>query len=93
MSMSVCKFDSEMKGYTVLYDCIPTIEDAELLAQLAMIEKRNDELIFIFPGWNRGINEKTELYNKALVLANEYKFNNKRGYFSFNKDNVNLDEG
>ena len=75
MSMSVCKFSSEMKGYTILYDCIPTIEEAELLAQLAMTEKRNDELIFVFPGWNKGINRKPELYNKALVLANEYKSN------------------
>lgn len=84
MSISVCKFDSEMRGYTVLYDCIPTIEEAELLAQLAMTEKQNNELIFIFPGWNKGIDKKPELHNKALVLAGEYK-HDKKYYVPFNK--------
>jgi hypothetical protein len=75
----------KMSGYSIhktnpdyginicLYEFINTIDEADLLAQLAMCNKRQDELIIIMPGWNRGINEKPELYQRALKLAEEYK--------------------
>jgi hypothetical protein len=75
MSLSVCKMDRRNNNkYEELYDCIEDPEDALLLAQLAMSNKRDDELIFIFPGWNRSIKtHHEEEYAKALLLAEKYK--------------------
>jgi hypothetical protein len=45
-----------------------------MLAQLEMSRKTNwDELIVIFPGWNKGIKENPDLYEKALELEAKYK--------------------
>lgn len=71
--MTVCKLNQVNHTHTELYNCIETMEEAELLAQLAMLDKRDDELIFIFPGWNRGINKNQQEYERALQLAEEYK--------------------
>lgn len=78
-SLSVAKLknsynDRRTYSYEVLYDCISDPEDALLLAQLAMCEKDDNELIFIFPGVNYSIktNHK-ELYKKALELAERCK--------------------
>ncbi len=61
--------------YEVLYDCISDPEDALLLAQLAMCEKDDNELIFIFPGSNYSIDKKHEkLYKEALRLAERHKY-------------------
>ncbi len=49
-----------------------------MLAQLEMSRKTNwDELIVIFPGWNKGIKDKPDLYEKALELEAKYKENSK----------------
>jgi hypothetical protein len=72
LSLSVAKLNDRGK-YETIYDCIDTFENAELLSQLAMSNKREDELIIIFPGWHRGIEKKPEVYKKALELAEEYK--------------------
>lgn len=74
MGFSVCKLNTITNTYTTLYDYIPDINDAELLSQLAMINKKDfNELIFIFPGANRDISKNESDYKKALELADEYK--------------------
>jgi len=78
MGYSIFKINFDTQTHTVLYDCIETIEEADLLAQLAMENKYyTDELIFISAGWNRGIKSDSELYNRALKLAEEYKSDRK----------------
>ena len=74
MDYSVFKFNTETQKTTTLFYGIEDIQKADLLAQLAMCHKDNDEVIYISPGWNRGINQDKELYNKALELAKEYKY-------------------
>ena len=69
------KYDCQtVYSYEVLYEHISDPEDALLLAQLAMCDKDDNELIFIFPG---GINIKKnheKLYKEALRLAEKYKY-------------------
>jgi len=78
MGYSIYKINFDTQIYTILYDCIETIEEADLLAQLAMENKYyTDELIFISAGWNRGIKSDPELYNRALQLVEEYKSDRK----------------
>ncbi|MFC0903770.1 hypothetical protein ACFHWD_03580 [Clostridium sp. MT-14] len=57
-----------------IYDCIDNIEEADLLAQLAMNNKKNDEIIIIVPGWNMGVEDHPKQYEKALELAKKYKY-------------------
>lgn len=80
LSLSVCvKHDD--RTYEVLYDYIPSWEEADLLAQYAMNMKDDEnDLIFIFPGWNRGIDKRPDLWEKACALAQEYRTESKR-YF------------
>jgi hypothetical protein len=60
--------------YRKIHDDIDTIEDAYMLAQLEMSRKTNwDELIVIFPGWNKNIKDRPDLYEKALELEEKYK--------------------
>ncbi len=60
--------------YRKIHDNIDTIEDAYMLAQLEMSRKTNwDELIIIFPGWNKGIKDNPDLYERALELEAKYK--------------------
>jgi len=73
MGYSIYKIDFDTQEKTILYDCIEDIQKADLLAQLAMCNKTINELIFICAGWNRSINRYSELYDKALKLAVEYK--------------------
>jgi hypothetical protein len=75
MNHSVYKINLETNEHTVVYEHIDNIDDALLLAQLAMNNKTNiDELIFITPGWNKGIEKSyPEAYKRALELAEEYK--------------------
>jgi hypothetical protein len=71
---SVCKFNPDKyTGYEIVYEDIKTIGEAQLLAQLAMCEKQDCELVFIFPGWNNGIDKNKEMYKMALQLAEKYK--------------------
>lgn len=75
MSLSVCKMDrSNHNKYKELYENITKPEDAVLLAQLAMCDKQDHELIFIFPGYNKSINKyHRDEYTRALMLAEIYK--------------------
>jgi len=73
MGYSIFKINFDTNKRIVLYDCISDIKDADLLAQLAMVNKNVNDLIFISAGWNRGIENNPEEYNKALELAEEYK--------------------
>ena len=73
MGYSIFKINFDTNKRIVLYDCISDIKDADLLAQLAMVNKNVNDLIFISAGWNRGIENNLEEYNKALELAEEYK--------------------
>lgn len=72
MSLTVCKIKPD-GTYKNLYEFINTYEEAELLAQLAMSNKSLNDLIFIFPGYNRGIERNKEEFEKALKLATKYK--------------------
>jgi len=67
------KYNLVTKKFTRLYDFIDDIHETDLLAQLAMSEKLDDELIIIMPGENRGIKRKPEEYQVALQLAEKYK--------------------
>jgi hypothetical protein len=75
MSYSVIKINDKLNKTTCLYEYIETLEEAELLAQLAMCNKHPwDELIYITPGWNKSINKNNlEEYQKSLELAEKYK--------------------
>jgi len=73
MGYSIFKINFNTNKKTILYDCINDIKEADLLAQLAMVNKNVNDLIFISAGWNRGIENNPEEYNKALELAEEYK--------------------
>ena len=73
MGYSIFKINFDTNKRIVLYDCINDIKEADLLAQLAMVNKNVNDLIFISAGWNRGIENNPEEYNKALELAEEYK--------------------
>lgn len=77
MGYSIWKINFDTGEKTILYDYINDIKDANLLAQLAMCNKKVDELIFICAGWNEGINRNTELYEKALQLAQNHISNRK----------------
>jgi hypothetical protein len=71
---SVIKINDRLNKETCLYEYIETLEEAGLLAQLAMCNKHPwDELIYITPGWNRSIDKNCpEEYIKALQLAEKY---------------------
>lgn len=72
-NLSVCIL-FEDGTFKSLYEFIPTWEEAELLAQYAMCLKRSiGDLIFIFPGYNKGIDKNPELWKKAQELAKEYE--------------------
>ena len=73
---SVCMFDPDVIGYyTTLYDCIDSLQDAYILAQYSMKAHREGpwQLIFIFPGYNIGIENKPDLWQKAFELKERYK--------------------
>ncbi len=75
LNLTVCVMHNfKPDKFDILYEFIPTWEEADILAQYAM-QNRADEmdLIFIFPGWNRGIDKTPELWNKAIELAERYK--------------------
>jgi hypothetical protein len=71
---TICKMSTRDNSYTRLYEGIETYEEVELLSQLAMNNKRDDELIFIFAGWNTGLDK--DQYRQALILAEKYKTDN-----------------
>lgn len=71
MDFAVWKINDDGKR-TCLYNHIENINDADLLAQYAMNQKSIEELIYIMPGSNRGINRTPE-YKKALQLAQKYE--------------------
>lgn len=74
-SYSIIKINDDTKEITTLYSYIPNLKYADLLAQLAMCNKRDYELIYITAGWNISINKNhPEEYAEALKLAEEYKY-------------------
>lgn len=70
------KYDGRtVYSYEVLYEHISDPEDALLLAQLAMCDKYDSDLIIILPGWNYSIDKKHEkLYKESLRLAEKHKY-------------------
>ena len=76
-NLSVCVLHED-GSFESLYEFIPTWEEAELLAQYAMCFRRSiADLIFIFPGYNRGIDKQPDVWETAKALAKEYEV--KRG--------------
>lgn len=76
MNYSISILDCNTGKLTNVYDFtinIKDIEDIDLLAQLAMSRKKDNELVVIMPGWNRSIKDNPEEYNRALELENKYK--------------------
>ena len=75
--LSVCVL-YENGVFKSLYEFIPTWEEAELLAQYAMCFRRSfEDLIFIFPGYNMGIDKDPDLWKKAQELAKEHEVERK----------------
>lgn len=74
-TFSVCRLDTDKMEYVRLYEFVETLEEAYILAQYSMKAHRTSysQLIFIFPGWNIGIEEKPEMYQKAIELDKKYK--------------------
>ena len=74
LSVAKLSIDADFKR---LHGHIESYEDANLLAQLEMSRKSQRgeyyNLIVIFPGWNVGIENKPDLYKKALELEEKYK--------------------
>lgn len=74
LDISVCLMHED-QSYDVLYNHISTWEEADLLAQYAMDMRTNYmDLIFVFPGYNRGIKNDPKLWTRASVLAQEYVY-------------------
>lgn len=71
--LAVSIFNKEEQTLNRIYEGINNYEDAAILAQLAMSNKSECELVVIMPGWNHGIKDNKELYEKALKLAEYYK--------------------
>ena len=58
--------------FKILYEYIENTDDAYLLAQLAMSERKDlSELIFIFPGHNIDIKNIPDLYDEAVYLKED----------------------
>ena len=78
LNLSVCVMHPNNK-WECLFEHIPTWEEADLIAQYAMCMRFSyDDVIFIFPGWNRSIDKNSELWMKANKLAQEYAAEKKR---------------
>lgn len=69
--LSIRKYNmSKEELESPIYDNISSLDEAFLLAQYAMKNKANDELIVIMPGWNQELtNEEKE---RAIELAQKY---------------------
>lgn len=78
LDLTVAILSDHTKHYRRPHTHIDTLEDAYLLAQLEMSRKTNwNDLVVIFPGWNKGIKDKPDLYEKALELEAKYKEDDK----------------
>ena len=72
MNLTVCVMHPDLT-FERLYEYIPTWEEADLIAQYAMNTRVSmNDLIFVFPGWNRGIDKNPVLWTKAAILAQKY---------------------
>ena len=72
LNLSVCVMHEDSQ-WEYLYEYIPSWEEADLLAQYAMTMRTNVmDIIFVFPGYNRGIKYGTPLWPKASALAQKY---------------------
>lgn len=72
LSLSVQVIDMFTGNLERKYDHIPSYEEADLLAQLAMSQKKDlNKLVVILPGWHRTM--KGEELERATRLSIEYK--------------------
>jgi hypothetical protein len=77
LDLSIIKIDCNGNPIKLehLFEGIPAYEEANLLAQFAMGEKDDNEIIAILPGRNRSIKKYYPTdYADALVLAQKYKY-------------------
>lgn len=70
---SVCSIDTETGVFKALYVDINTLDEAELLAQLAMMNKKNNKELVFISSPNAGITRFETDYKNALELADKYK--------------------
>ena len=78
LNLSVCIMHPNNK-WEYLFEHIPTWEEADLIAQYAMCMRTSyNDVIFIWPGYNRSIIENHELWVKANKLAQQYAAEKKR---------------
>lgn len=62
------------KEYIILYECIADIREAYILAQHEMTWKADNELIFIFPGFNNSnIKSMVNFDNYVNELIKKYE--------------------
>ena len=73
---TVCKLNWITGRYVALYELIPRLSDAYLLTQYEMDkDSADEELIFIFPGYNNTDIKKNPLFeNYVDMLCKEYKY-------------------
>lgn len=80
--LAISKYDVHgTKKLERLYEGINSLDEAFLLAQLAMKNKSADELIVIMPGWNQDMSETeleeanklAEIYIKQRIMNNNLK--------------------
>ena len=77
-NLSVCVMHPNYE-WDYLFEHIPTLKEADLIAQYAMCMRTSyDDVIFIFPGYNRSIDENPKLWIKATKLAQQYAAEKKR---------------
>lgn len=73
-SYSIVKLNTKTKEMTGVYQFILDLKQVDLLAQSAMCNKQDHELIYITAGWNISINKNhPEEYKEALKLAEEHR--------------------
>lgn len=75
IDITIALLDKSANTYERLYEGISDFDTANLLAQFAMSNKRDDQLVFMFPGWNMRLKKDTKLYNKAKKIAKKYRVN------------------
>ncbi len=82
--MDVCIVNCKDHSYRKIFEFVEKIEEAELLAQYAMKNKKMNELVFIFPGCNREYKEGEE--KSAILLAKKYRSIKSNIYYADNLD-------
>ena len=70
LDLAVSIYHSPSNSLQQIYEGIPDLETAHLLAQYAMNNKKRDDLVVIMPGWYKNLSP--DLIKKAEKLAEEY---------------------